>query len=293
MHSLRLAHRELVPADPNSPLTLRDTRASHFTYPWHYHPELELTLVVTGQGLRYVGDSIHAFEDGDLCLVGAGTPHCWLSKPVPGRPVRALVVQFSPKVFGQGFLELSAAKPIVTLFEHADRGLCFHLGLRQRITEAMGTLFSEARRPLDQLVILLDILAQMAKDQEYDFLSLTRGHRPETPRHVATAQRVLTHIHEHAHRSLSQREVADLAGLSAAGFSRFFSRHFGKPFITYLAEMRIGSACRLLMESRLSVAQIAVEVGFNNLANFNRRFRDLKGVTPTEYRRRAAQRLVS
>jgi transcriptional regulator GlxA family with amidase domain len=165
--------------------------------------------------------------------------------------------------------------------------------VRQRVTEAMGSLFSEVRRPLDQLVRLLDILATTANSQEYDSLSLTRGHRPETPRHVATAQRVLTYIHEHANRPLSQREVADLAGLSAAGFSRFFSRHFGKPFIAYLAEMRIGTACRLLMESQLSVAQIAVEVGFNNLANFNRRFRDLKGVTPTEYRRRAAQRLVS
>lgn len=293
MHSLRLAHRELVPVDPNSPLTLRDARASHFSYPWHYHPELELTLILAGRGLRYVGDSIHAFEEGDLCLVGASTPHCWLSKPDPGRPVRALVVQFPPEVFGQGFLELSAAKPIVELFEQADRGLALRGALCQRVTEAMGHLFSEVQRPLDQLVRLLNVLTMMAESQQYETLSLTRAHRPETPRHVETAQRVLMYIHEHASRQLSQREVADLVGLSAAGFSRFFSRHFGKPFITYLAEMRIGNACRLLMETQHSVAQIAVDVGFNNLANFNRRFRELKGATPTEYRRRAAQRLVS
>jgi transcriptional regulator GlxA family with amidase domain len=81
-----------------------------------------------------------------------------------------------------------------------------------------------------------------------------------------------------------------MVGLSAAGFSRFFSRHFGKPFVCYLAEIRIGNACRLLMESNLGIAQIAAEVGFNNLANFNRRFRELKGVTPSEYRRMARGR---
>ena len=63
--------------------------------------------------------------------------------------------------------------------------------------------------------------------------------------------------------------------------------HFGKPFVAYVAEVRVGQACRLLLEDELGIAEIAERAGFNNLANFNRRFRLLKGVTPSEYRRMA------
>ena len=285
MHSVKLAHRELIPVDPNSPLTLRDTRVSHFTYPWHYHPELELRLILVGRGMRYVGDSIGTFDDGDLCLVGADTPHCWLSKPVPGRPVRALVVQFLPDVFGQGFLELSAAQAVTELFRLAGRGLRLQGVVKARVTEEVERLFARPHRPIDQLTRLLSILSTMAGSEECEPLSLTRGYRPQTPGHAQAAQRILKHIHENASGSLPQREVARMAGFSVAGFSRFFSRQFGKPFVSYLAEIRVGNACRLLMESDLSIAHVAAEAGFNNLANFNRRFRDLKGVTPSEYRR--------
>jgi AraC-like DNA-binding protein/mannose-6-phosphate isomerase-like protein (cupin superfamily) len=287
MHSVKLAHRELVPVDPSSPITLRDTRHTHFSYPWHYHPEIELTLILVGRGLRYVGDSIHTFEEGDLCLIGAETPHCWLSKPVPGQPVRALVVQFLPQAFGHDFLELSATHPITELFRKAKHGLRLTGSLRAKASEETKRLFGAARRPVDQLVCLLGILALVAESSEAEVLSLASGQRPQTPRHAETAQRILAYIHENASRQMSQREVADLAGLSAAGFSRFFSRHFGKPFVSYLAEIRVGNACRLLMEDERSIAEVAADVGFNNLANFNRRFRRLKGVTPSAYRRMA------
>ena len=287
MHGVKLAHRELVPADPSSPLTLRDARHTHFSYPWHYHPELELTLIVVGRGLRYVGDSIDTFEEGDLCLIGADTLHCWLSKPVPGQPVRALVVQFPAAALGTDFLGLSAARPVADLFDQAKYGLRLHGPTYSHVAEEVRRLFNGPQRPVDQLARLLGILAVMAESQDLETLSLTGGQRPQTPRHARTAQRVLTYIHENASRPLSQREVADLAGLSAAGFSRFFSRHFGKPFVSHLAEIRVGNACRLLMEADRTIAEVAAEVGFNNLANFNRRFRHLKGVTPSVYRRMA------
>lgn len=285
--SARRAQRELVPVDPHSLLTLRDTRHTHFSYPWHYHPEAELTLIVDGSGLRYVGDSIHEFEPGDFCLIGADTPHCWLSKPIPGHPVRALVVQFPRDVFGTGFLELAAAKPIAELLHRAGRGLRLTGALHAKVKAEMSELFNASPRPIDRLSRLLSILTLMAESEECVALALTAAKRPESPRHEQAAREILQYIHDNAATLVSQREVARRAGLSPAGFSRFFSRHFGKPFVTYVAEVRVGNACRMLLEGDRSIAEVAVEVGFNNLANFNRRFRFLKGMTPSDYRRMA------
>ena len=287
MLAARRAQRELVPVDPHSLLTLRDARHTHFSYPWHFHPELELTLILEGHGLRYVGDSISEFESGDLCLVGTDTPHCWLSKPEAGTPVRALVAQFPREVFGPGFLELAAAQPIADLFHRAGLGLKVTGALHAKVSEELNRLFKVAPRPIDRLSRLLNILTLMAESEESLPLALTAAQRPQSPRHEQTAREVLQHIHDHAGSPISQRAVAKLAGLSPAGFSRFFSRHFGKPFVTYVAEVRVGNACRLLLEGDRSIAEVAVEVGFNNLANFNRRFRYLKGMTPSEYRRMA------
>jgi AraC-like DNA-binding protein/mannose-6-phosphate isomerase-like protein (cupin superfamily) len=288
MHARRRsASLELVPKDPTLPFTLTDVRAACFTYPWHHHPELELSLILRGKGLRYVGDSIKEFEEGDLCLIGPYTPHCWLSEPVPGRPVRSLVIQFPPEIFGADFLNLQVSRPIKELFSRAERGLAISGELRNKVAALMEQMFRPRQSPLHRMSLLLELLALMAPGERCTSLSLGTSTRPQSPGHAAMMRRILSYIHENAPHEISQRAAADLAGLSPAGFSRFFSRHFGKPFVTYVAEVRVGQACRLLLEDELGIADVATRAGFNNLANFNRRFRLLKGMTPSEYRRMA------
>ncbi len=75
--------------------------------------------------------------------------------------------------------------------------------------------------------------------------------------------------------------------MSASAFSRWFRREIGKPCVVYLAELRVGHACEDLLASDRSVVDIAFSSGFRNLANFNRWFRRVKGMSPSEYRKTA------
>lgn len=61
----------------------------------------------------------------------------------------------------------------------------------------------------------------------------------------------------------------------------------GKTFVAYVNDLRLGEACRLLLETDATVAEIAYRVGFGNLSNFNQCFRQARGTTPREFRRRA------
>ena len=81
--------------------------------------------------------------------------------------------------------------------------------------------------------------------------------------------------------------VAAELGMSESRFSRFFQRSTGNSFTDFVNRVRINSACHLLMQTDHNVTDICYQVGFNNVANFNRRFLEIKGMTPTEFRRQA------
>lgn len=85
---------------------------------------------------------------------------------------------------------------------------------------------------------------------------------------------------------LNQTRVGRSVGMSASAFSRFFARRSGKPFSRFLNEVRIGQACRKLQESEATIGEICYACGFANLSNFNRRFRQLKGLTPSDFRKK-------
>jgi len=289
--------RELLPLDPLVPFAVGSDAVPRLPYPFHYHPELELTFIHSGSGLRYLGDSISRFEDGDLCLVGSETPHCWESDPARDEPIRQVVVQFAPTVFGRDFLDLPPMRPIVELFERARRGLRFVGEARRQAAAELITLCDPALRPGGKLVRLLSLLEFLAGTDEAlqvaTSAEVALGAGTPANGVVAGAQNnakvrtVLSYVHTNAARPVPEREVAELVGLTPSAFSRFFRRAFGKPFVRYLSDLRVSHACRLLADGDRSVTEIAFDVGFRNLSNFNRRFLRAQGMTPTSYRRLA------
>lgn len=87
-------------------------------------------------------------------------------------------------------------------------------------------------------------------------------------------------------------QAAELLGMSDGYFSRFFRQATGNSFTDFVNRLRIGRACELLAQSDSNVTSICSDVGFNNVANFNRRFHQYKNMTPSAYRREARQRYV-
>lgn len=78
--------------------------------------------------------------------------------------------------------------------------------------------------------------------------------------------------------------------MSESRFSRFFRKATGNTFTDFVNRIRINRACQLLMESDLKITQVCFDVGFNNVANFNRRFLEIKGMTPSDFRRQSSRR---
>jgi AraC-like DNA-binding protein len=280
----RRLHRELVTADGGGSFFARGSSIPRFPFRWHFHPEVELTLITAGRGLRFVGDSVEEFGEGDLCLLGAGCPHTWYSDPrLPG-PVRSLVVQFDPGLFGPALLAAPELHGVGALLERARRGLCVGGATRGRVA---GLVEELCRAPAGSSARLLGLLAALAALAEGgECRELASGVRPLDAQAQRRLGDLFAHLHER-HGEVGQRAAAQRLGMGPAAFSRFFRRAVGKTFVAYRNDLRIGIACRALLEDDQPITAVALHAGFANLANFNRRFRASKGMTPRDFRRLA------
>jgi AraC-like DNA-binding protein len=285
-NSAKRALYEHVNHERDLGIVFRDVASNALQYPWHFHPELELTHIVRGSGLRYVGDSIEPFAAGDLCLIGGETPHCWLTELGWNEPAEARVVQFLPESVAASIQTTTTFAPLRALFKRAERGLRIQGAARDRTAEALRILFSERVRPLERYAGLLGILADLAESPHLTELALSDLAYTSDTASAETAARLLAYVHEHAQNpELSFDHAARALGMSRASFGRAFPRLFGKTFVKYLAEVRVERACRLLGETSQAITCIAIETGFGSLSNFNRQFLALKKTSPLRYRK--------
>ncbi|MCS6970599.1 MAG: AraC family transcriptional regulator [Planctomycetota bacterium] len=273
---LRLARqglgiREQVVADPGSSLRSLVNCGDHWPFTWHYHPELELTAVERGQGVRAVGDSIAPFAAGDVVLIGSAVPHSWASEPgLPGG-VQAVVVQFPAELLAA----TAEAARLRQLAERACLGLC-----GPPTAVALVRAIHEARAPLRRLARLLEVLAEAEQ--------WTPLMRPVARRHHRDPrlQRALAWLDQHAREPLRLGELASRVAMRPPALSRAFRTAYGITPSEYVARLRIGLCCRELAESDAEVAAIAFANGFGSLASFHRWFRRLTGSSPELWRRR-------
>lgn len=91
---------------------------------------------------------------------------------------------------------------------------------------------------------------------------------------------------DHFKEEIRIEEVADLASMSYSGFCRYFKNRTKKNFSHFVNEIRIGYACKRLIESDISVSSVCYESGFNNLANFNKQFKNIVKTTPYQFQQK-------
>jgi AraC-like DNA-binding protein len=275
---------EKVINDHASSFLCREKRQRGFKGVYHFHPEVELTQIVTGSGYRFVGDNISQFNDGDLVLLGANLPHCYTSHPGQRQWAHARVVQFSEDYFGTGVLAAPECTEITRLIERASRGLAFS-GVTRTEADRRFSHICEVGG-FARLVALLELLQFLATSDEVKPIS-SAGYVSKLSSFESDKVNVaLDFLQKHLEDSLSMERLAAHLQVSPSTCNRLLKKSIGKSFKSLLLEMRISHACKLLVETDANIINIAQQCGFTNLSNFNRRFKSFSGTTPRHYRAR-------
>lgn len=256
----------------------------NFYKQWHYHREIEIIYIIKGSGTRFIGDRIDNFEEDELLLIGSNLPHMIrtqgdLTEEDPD--TEAIVVHFLPDILSS-FLNLPESKAIVDLLELAGYGL----GIKgETLLSAKRILYSlRYARNTEKVILLIQLLHLFASSNEKEVLSQFIFKNTFNKSDDDRLNRIYNYTMNNFLRQITLKEIADIVHMSPNSFCRYFKARTKKRYSSFLLEIRVSHACKLLSESTYSMAVIAYESGFMNVSNFNRHFKLIIGKTPFLYR---------
>ena len=279
---MRIFREHIV--SPDNLLVIKEESFEFNDFPFHFHPEYEIILILESNGQRFVGDSITDFSAVDLCMFGSDLPHKFYSKGLSSKDaVSQIVIQFHENFLGMGFFDRRPFQKIKELLQRSSRGICFTGATRQDLTDRIRELPSKTSAAA--VIEVLHMLHLLSLSNEFSLLS-SPGFTDNTSSDDSTRMtRVYDYILQNFKRDLTLDEVAAVAFLSPSAFCRYFKKFTRKTLSEFLIDFRIGYACKLLQSNNLGISQVSAEAGFNNVSYFNRKFKAIKGKTPMEYQK--------
>jgi AraC-like DNA-binding protein len=253
---------------------------------WHHHPEYELVLITKGRGKRMVGDTITRFEANDLVLVGPFTPHEWLCDPEyfsssNNFTGEGIVIQFQYDFLGEKFFEVPENAKLKNLLLESSRGYEFYGNTKSKIISIILKMLKMSNfKRLQSLIYIFGILHDT---KEFNVLASPSFNESYSLNQNEPMRKALKFVLQNFHNQIQVKDMLEVTNISASSFSAFFKNAYKMPFKEYLLNIRVGYACKLLTENKYNISEVAFQSGFENISNFNRQFKKIKGITPSQF----------
>ena len=247
----------------------------------HQHEEIQISYIINGSGKLLVGDSIHPFSAGDIFVIGSNLPHVF--KSIAGNEdAHMLTVFFTDSTFGAHFFQLPYFKDLKSFFINAISGFKV-MSNKKQLTQQILAL--QSLQKLQRFTSFLELLEQLSKAATEPLskfiyaktLSSNEGER---------LQEIFDFVFKNFQQPILLDDISKMAYMTPNAFCRFFKQRTNKTFFQFLIELRVEHACQLLNSKKdLNINMISDLSGFNSISNFNKKFKKIKGLTPTQYQK--------
>ena len=271
-----------IPKPENDTLVVQEDRAAMLYDKLHQHQEIQISLIKKGEGSFIIGDYVGEFSQGDIFIIGENLPHVFHNDPSDGE-VHMISLFFMKSSYGDHFFNLPEFKSLDPLFQASNMGIQLQ-DPSEKLTLSMERITLASK--LNRFISFMEILRAISKETMMTLSSAI--HRKSYGEEEGKRMRDIFEFSiNNFDQTISLRQVAGIANMTPNAFCRYFKQRTNKTYINFLLDIRIGNACKLLTKKTdLSIAEISYKSGFNNLTNFNRKFKSIKGITPSEFRRK-------
>lgn len=260
---------------------------------WHFHSEYQLFMVVKGSGTRFIGDSVKQFKAGDITFTGPNLPHLWRSDTegstfVKSQGCEGIVVYFHENILGKDLLLKEETIKLRQLFKNSLRGVNIKGNTRKKIGQMLTVLLD--LEGFAGVLKLLHILNSISLSPEIELLASAGYTNSLKQGDTQRMNMVYAYVMKNFKNNIALSELAAMTCMAPTSFSRYFKTHANKTFSEFVSEIRVGHACKLLIEKKMNASQVCYESGFRTLSNFNRQFKALTNRTPREYKKQYEMR---
>lgn len=283
--SLQDVLHEITPLADKDLLYIADRHKREFTYPIHKHDVFELNFVEHAKGVRrIVGDSSEVIGDYDLVLITSmDLEHVWMQNECQSEDIHEITVQFRLDLSEDSIFRKNPFSRIYRMLDLARRGLAFPLDAVMKVYNNLSSL-SSVKDGFLSFMQFLSILDTLSRCDGTRTLATTSYAKVKVGADSRRILKVKAYIDDNFTEEIKLKDLADIACMSEAAFSRFFKLHTGRTISDYIIDIRLGNAARMLVDTNKNVSDISFLCGYNNLSNFNRVFKRKKGCSPTEFR---------
>ena len=261
----------------------------NLSYPFHQHEHAyELTFTLGLTGTRMVGDHTSQFSGEDVVLIAPGIPHSWQDHGIQNADNgKIVVIQFLDTLVSETILKSSGLSNVNQALKSAAYGLELKDPEKKKALRWMAEL--DHKSAFDTFIFILKVLDLFGSNDASEKLC-SHGYVPSVNKNSSRRMEVvLQYIQANYSRKLLVAEVAEKVYMSPSAFSHYFKKHTLKSFANYLMEMRLGKAAQLLQHTELSVSEVSLQSGFQNVSHFNRCFNKCYQTTPLKFRKRSFQ----
>ncbi|HEY4209371.1 MAG TPA: helix-turn-helix transcriptional regulator [Puia sp.] len=277
-----------VSKEPGHSFSVRRDLVPYINNRWHFHTELELIHFKKGQGTQFIGDNMRRFRAGDVILVGSGLPHYWrfdddYFDECTGLTADVQVAQFCENFCGDAFLHLPETVHIRTVLDRAGRGLQVEGETREKVAGLLERMLETDGMP--RLLLLMEALYSISASPHTRQLSSIGFRKDFQEAEYGRIDAIYEYSLKNFRRPILLEEISAVAHISPNSFCRFFKSRTRKTYSRFLIEMRVGHACKLLIENNLSIKQLCYESGFSNFTSFYKYFKLITGKSPLGYQR--------
>ncbi|CAL2091497.1 AraC family transcriptional regulator [Tenacibaculum sp. 190524A05c] len=277
-----------IPKPKNLGVIYQEDRTPIFYGNFHEHEEIQISCIVHGKGTLVVGDTIHRYSENDVFVIGSNLPHVFKSDGNEEDSDSFMIsLFFTERSFGSDFFELDDFKELNHFFENASNG--FKVLNSYNLVPTFLQLQKASN--LERFISFFEIIKQLnsietlplAKFIAKKKLSDDSGKRMQT---------IMSYTMNNFESEISLDAIAEKANMTKNAFCRYFKQRTNKTYFTFLNELRVENACKLLVSNKeISVKEVAYKCGYNSLSNFNRKFLAIKETTPLKYRNAVLQSL--
>lgn len=263
--------------------TMEDIGTDFYGY-YHRHREFQVSYIVKGKGSLMLGNLIRPCDEDELFLIKPNEPHLFFKdENLPDNSTVHIVHLFFSLEKLRSFFDMTELQAVKNLFYNLDTSKSLPASYAQAIKVLFVSL--NAEEGVSKLLKVIQVF-RFLLTQEKHYVSIYSGLNKVDFQDSdgLRINAVIKHALDNYKRNVTVEEVSSLIHMTPTAFCKFFKKHTKKTFVGFLNEIRIEKACQVLVNKRTeNISEAAYQCGFNTAVHFNRVFRNIMGISPSQF----------